>query len=49
MENHLSTVFYIPGNLQKFLEGIQTAVKQVPIKGVFTGDQLFTFDRNPAF
>ncbi len=49
MENQLSTVFYIPGNLQKFLEGIQTAIKQVPIKGVFTGDQLFTFDRNLSF
>jgi hypothetical protein len=49
MKNHLSTLFYVGGDREKFLDGIQTAISQIAFKGIFTGDQLFTFGRNLSF
>jgi len=49
MKNHLTTLFYGVQNFDEFIKGIQQAVNQLPPKGIFTGDNLFTYSRNLGF
>lgn len=49
MKNHLTKVFFGPADFDKFVEGMQLAIHQLPPNGIFTGDNLFTFGRNLSF
>lgn len=50
MKSWSTTAFYGVNNHAEFIKGVQYAVNQIttPV-GIFTGDQLFTFNRNLSF
>ncbi len=52
MANLLSTVFFGLLNKDQFVQGIQQAINQIsggPDKGIYAGDNLFTYHRNLSF
>ena len=51
MGNHLTTAFYGLKNHPEFIENIQKAVNCIDgqIGGIYTGDNLFTYQRNLSF
>lgn len=50
MLNHLKAVFYGLKDHEEFFRLIQGAISQIKFqKGIFTGDNLFTFNRNLSF
>lgn len=49
MKNYLSNMFWGPTNHNEFFKGIQHALNQLPPHGIFTGDNIITFNRNLGF
>ena len=49
MKNHLSTMFFGIQNRDQFFGGMQAAIGALQPSGIFTGDNLFTFNRNLSF
>jgi hypothetical protein len=49
VSNYLNTCFYEVINTSEFLKGLQKAIKQLPPYGIFSGDNLFTIQRNLTF
>lgn len=49
MKNHLSTMFFGIKNRDQFFGGMQAAIGALHPSGIFTGDNLFTFNRNLSF
>ncbi|MCX7277562.1 MAG: class I SAM-dependent methyltransferase [Burkholderiales bacterium] len=49
-KNHLTGMFWGAANKPEFLRGIQHSVNNLDVQvGIYTGDQLFTFNRNLSF
>ncbi|GAA4417574.1 class I SAM-dependent methyltransferase [Acidovorax lacteus] len=50
MANHLTTAFFGLNDSNGFVEGIQKAVNCIGLQqGIYTGDNLFTYNRNLGF
>ncbi len=49
MKNYLTNMFWGPANHDEFAKGIQQAINQVAPHGIFTGDNVFTFNKNLSF
>lgn len=49
LNNYLKNVFWGPSDPGKFAEGIQHVINYLPPKGVFAGDNIFTFCKNLSF
>lgn len=50
MQNHLSTAFFGLTNQEEFVKGVQHALNQIGSQnGIYTGDNLFTYNRNLSF
>ena len=49
MKNHLTKVFFGLNNSVEFIKGLQHAIHQTRNGGIFTGDNLFTYNKNLSF